>query len=65
MLPLAAASRRGLHSLLPRRPVKAQDLPPLPSHCVVHSTSTTVEKKSRFQGRAVRAKSVEEVRHAP
>ncbi|BGP37582.1 hypothetical protein JCM10450v2_001497 [Rhodotorula kratochvilovae] len=45
--------RRSLHHLLPRRPARsAQDLPPLPAHAVVHSTGTTTEKKSVFQGHA-------------
>ncbi|GJN88184.1 hypothetical protein Rhopal_001149-T1 [Rhodotorula paludigena] len=53
--------RRSLHPLLPRKPARSpSDLPPLPSHARISSTDTVTEKKSVFQGHAVRVKSVEE-----
>lgn len=54
--------RRSLHHLLPRKLARnASDLPPLSSHARIWSTDTVTEKKSVFQGHAVRVKSVEEV----
>ncbi|GAA5934515.1 hypothetical protein JCM3775_000378 [Rhodotorula graminis] len=57
---MRATTRGALHHLLPRRAVKAHDLPPLPPHAVLHSTTRFTEKKSAFEGHAVRVKSVDE-----
>ncbi|GAA5909854.1 hypothetical protein JCM8208_000971 [Rhodotorula glutinis] len=57
---MRSTTRLALHHLLPRRAVKAHDLSPLPKHAVLHSTTKTVEKKSAFEGHAVRVESVDE-----
>ncbi|GAA5927400.1 hypothetical protein JCM10213_003460 [Rhodosporidiobolus nylandii] len=52
--------RRALHHFLPRRPLKAHELAPLPPSAKVWSTELVTERKSSFVGHAVRVRSVDE-----